>query len=518
MSAFATAQTAAESAVGGRRVEHIGVILVHGIGEQRRFEHLDGQTRYLIKALERLGEVETVSVDIVPSNAGAFHAEQDTWAAGPQPSVKIVVRHTIDGESRESRILIHEVWWADVNERYSLAKQFRFWLWALAIWSYPGKLGTTQSTVERVAPPLIPKRAGSEAYDRFRLFLLSAFFALLGLSIGWITFLAGRLFNWQMPDVLRVLTNYLSAVKLYNQRRRFGPGLWWAREEFLDAVGEPPRESVRRRMVRTLCDVACNNYDRWYVLAHSQGSVVAFNGLMATAYTWPGYLDEERWLRLQKNAMAGPSHGWVPSEGRVVQPRRPVWLNSRDIAYRHRIFSRFRGFLTYGSPLEKFVAIWPQRIAVCREPAFQKIPWINLYDPIDPVSGRLIAFTGYPAQCCPKAIDVGYCASWWLLLAHLKYLTSRNGLPDAATATVRWLLTDSPAQFFSGPLGLRPGYWFTNDKARSTVRTAIAWSTWIIATALLLTAGAFILPMLSDALSAVWTSFSKELGHVATGP
>lgn len=103
----------------------------------------------------------------------------------------------------------------------------------------------------------------------------------------------------------------LSAVKLYNQRRRFGPGLWWAREDFLDTVGQPPRVSLRRRMIRALCDVACQPYTRWYVLAHSQGSVVAFNGLMETAYSWPGYLDSERWAKANRNRRIAVSHAIV---------------------------------------------------------------------------------------------------------------------------------------------------------------------------------------------------------------
>lgn len=32
--------------------ERIGVILVHGIGEQRRFEHLSGEVRNLIAVLK----------------------------------------------------------------------------------------------------------------------------------------------------------------------------------------------------------------------------------------------------------------------------------------------------------------------------------------------------------------------------------------------------------------------------------------------------------------------------------
>jgi hypothetical protein len=423
---------------GNHTVGRVGVIVVHGIGEQRRFEHLDGQLRYLIRALRELPEVHTATVDIAASGAAAFHADQDTWTAGAEPSVTIVVNHTVDGNLSESRLMIHEVWWADVNERYSLAKQFRFWLWGLAIWAHPGKRGSTLATADRVSPPSI--LGGSELYARFRLFLVGVFFALLGFSVGTLTFLANRLFNWQTPDVLRVIANYVSAVKLYNQRERYSPGLWWESEDFLDSIGEPPRVSVRRRMIRTICDVAIGEYDRWYVLAHSQGSVVAFNGLMATAYTWPGYLDEARWQKLIRKGWAGPMRIEARPPVGIMEPRRPAWTRVNEIAYRSRIFGRFRGLLTYGSPLEKFASIWPARVPICREPAFAvDIPWINLYDPIDPVSGRLLAFSGQPEECCPRATNVGYCASWWLLLAHLKYLTPRKQQPDAATATVRWL-------------------------------------------------------------------------------
>jgi len=90
----------------------IGVILVHGIGEQRRFEHLDGQLRYLIKAIPNFDGFEAMSVDIAPASAAAFHADQDTWGSGPQPSVTVVVKHRIAGAICESRILVHEVYWA----------------------------------------------------------------------------------------------------------------------------------------------------------------------------------------------------------------------------------------------------------------------------------------------------------------------------------------------------------------------------------------------------------------------
>ena len=243
----------------------------------------------------------------------------------------------------------------------------------------------------RVRPLQIERT--TSLWERARLFFVGTFFVLVGYSIGTLTFLANRLFNWQTPRLLRVLANYVSAVKLYTQRRRFGAGFLWHREEFLDSIGEPPRVSIRRRIIRAIADVAANKYDRWYILAHSQGSVIAFNGLIETAYAWPGYLDERRCKRLCRAAFAGPAkdNSELPSsDGSKILPRRPSWAQKNEIVYRECLFGRFHGFLTYGSPLAKFAAIWPALVPISRQPAFQsKALWLNIYDPIDPVSGRL---------------------------------------------------------------------------------------------------------------------------------
>lgn len=495
--------------------ESVGIILVHGIGEQRRFDHLDGQTRLLLAALRRHPGVAEVSADIRNPGAAPFQAEQDTWNAGPGPAVNLTVRwRPADGAQRETRIGVHEVWWADVNERYSLAKQFRFWLWGLAIWAHPGKPGSSRPIARRHWLPGVA--GGSAVYDRIRLFLSSAFFALLGLALGPIAFLAKRLLDMRTPDVLRVLTNYLSAVKLYVQRRRFGPGLWWSRDEFLDSMGEPPRVSIRRRMVRGIADVACAGYQRWYVLAHSQGTVVAFNGLMADSYQWPGYLDEQRWLRLLERGLGGPAAPGATPPAPPIDPPPPAWTRGA-IAYRRRIFERFRGFLSYGSPLEKFASIWTDLVPISREAVFTGAPpWINLYDPIDPVSGRLAAYAGHPAECCPAPRNFGYCASWWLLLAHLKYLTGRSGRGDAASATAHWLLTDR-TDGFPGTAGWRAGNWFAERSAQFWVRSALAWLMWIAAAACVALVGAIVLPMVIQALLATCRVLRDAAAHYMLG-
>lgn len=506
-----------------QRPVKIGVILVHGIGEQRRFQHLDGQLRELIRALQGLqqcGKITQVSVDIASTGAAAFQADQDSWNAGPEPSVTVVIRHTLNGVPERTHLLVHEVWWADVNEPYSLAKQFRFWLWGLTVWIHPGRPNANRlGSAKNVAPPHIPDR--SPAWDRFRLWMVAVFFMLLGYSVGTIAFLATRLFNLQMPNLLRTIANYISAVKLYNQERRFGPGLFWKREEFLDTVGEAPRVSVRRRMIRAIADVACNRYHRWYILAHSQGTVVAFNGLMETAYAWPGYLDQQRWRRLKYEGMAGLGRIGMHIPEPPIMPRRPAWLNPEDIAYRTRIFSRFQGFLTYGSPLEKFAGLWPALVPISREPAFKPgVAWINVYDPIDPVSGRLKAFHTQPAACCPKARDYGYASGWLLLGAHLTYLTRRREGRDLATMTARWMLTGNNSAFArpNRDRGWKCGTWFTANSVQYHVRSAIAWLTWFLAAAILLALGAIILPMLWDAFLAAADKIQDEAIRLTIGP
>ncbi len=504
-------------------VEQVGVILVHGIGEQRRFEHLDGQLRALIGALDHLkdkGQIEDVSVDITSSGAAAFQAEQDTWNAGPKASVTVVVHHTTKGVRQETRLQMHEVWWADVNEPYSVAKQFRFWLWGLAIWAHPAKRQSALGSADRVAPPAIP--LSHRIWDRTRLFLVGFIFALLGFSIGMLMFLASRLLLWQTPDVLKVIANYISAVKLFNQSWRYGPGLLWGREDFLDSVGEPPRVSIRRRMIRAIADVACNNYHRLYILAHSQGTVVAFNGLMEANYAWPGYLDKERWDWLCQCGMAGPAlrHPGDPGAARVM-PRRPGWAAADDIAYRRRIFDRFHGLLIYGSPLEKFAGIWPALVPIARQPAFNdSVRWLNIHDPIDPVSGRLLAFQQQPPECCPHAINMGYAASWWLLLAHLKYLTYRDAQPDVAVATVMWLLTDSTAGFTRAAqanTGWRVGTWFHHNSPQWWLRVTLARASELAVAVILLLLGAIILPLLLQTAGALidvtWRNVANLIGH-----
>ena len=469
----------------------VGVVVVHGIGEQRRFEHLDGQVRQLIAALKARPGCE-VSAEIHAGRDSPFGATAATWSEGHP--VSVFVRET----GQLTRIDVHEVWWADVNELYSLAKQIRFWLWTLAIWLIPGKLGSALPQALHVTAPG-EQSASGRLWIRMRLLGVAIVAVAAACSIGLVSFLLERLFEIQAPDVLRTFVNYVAGVKLYNQKGRRGPGLPGSEADFLDTLREPPRVSVRRRMIRVLMRMAQGEYERWYVLAHSLGSVVAFNGLMETAYTWPGYLEEKTW-EAARNAtppLAGAHKpGWAVV-GDPAAPARPVWLTGSELVYRSRIFERLQGFVTFGCPLEKFAALWPARVPITKEPAFRVgTQWFNIFDPTDPVSGVLTSFDVADPHCCPPPTNLGFAAGPFLLVSHLKYLrasASRKGLADAFA---HWIVTGDSSRMGQGP------DWFQPGTARQSRRRALAWCSWAVLLALLYVAGGIILPAVGRAVRA----------------
>jgi len=444
--------------------ERVGIVLVHGIGEQKRFEHLEGHGRLLVDAMRRRRDAE-VTVDILSSPGGSYRSEQNTWASSP--SVRIAVKEK-GGTYRE--FFLHEVWWADVNEPYSIAKQLRFWLWGLSVWLYPRKDGSTSSGFEAMKDPEVPGLGRRrKIIVRLELFAVSSLFLMAAFPLGLLVVLAKRLLNLNAPDFLQTIVNYVSGVKLYNQRRRYGAALLFNKEsDFLDTMEEPPRVSVRRRMIEVLADVALQkpSYDRWYVLAHSLGSVVAFNGLMEPGEMMANYLGKKRWAVLKTRNLAGDRGdpllqgvGYFDSKDPSADngltppiPARPVWLGPNDVVFRHLFLQNFKGLLTYGSPLEKFAAIWPARVPVNRsEKHFPKgSEWINIYDPVDPVSGVLRAFkpgSEITEEHVPPARNIGFAAHWGLLYAHLRYLNLANDGPkDLGDAVANWLMTGSTFQ------------------------------------------------------------------------
>jgi hypothetical protein len=518
-------QASSPAAQPANKEPRIGIVLVHGIGEQRRFEHLDGELRPLIAALVRAGEAvhgktdpddppPNVTVEIVEGSASTLHADQDTWSTEFGAPVRVVVN---DAGVRK-HIHFHEVWWADVNEPYSLWKQIKFWCWGLSIWLVPSHLEFDLPGSAAMALPKFPPEASEGQYSlRFRLFCVCNIFAMAGFSLGAIVFLLKRLFGFQAPPIVKILVNYIGAVKLYSQRRRSDGG-------FLDAYAEPPRVSIRRRMIRTLAGVALADYDRWYIFAHSLGSVVAFNGLQEHAHAIPNYLSEKQYEKLIAGVggmpFAGPKRGTDDAEStKKMLPARPLWLSDNDVVYRDQLLSKFRGLLTYGSPLDKFAAIWPARVPINKkdeglaEHNGKKTEWINVYDPTDPVAAHLDAFAR-PADARSKTLlkptNFAYAAHPVLLLSHLHYLDGKKARTDRlADCLMRWVLGDKA--FVPGAIESKSP-WLEMKSWRRRRRSILAFATWIVAYLFLTFLGALSIPLWKSLIFDGGGAVTKQIG------
>jgi hypothetical protein len=400
----------------GKPVEKVAVLVVHGIGEQRRFEHLESETRKIVDAIiaNYGARRRDVTVVLKTATGDAFRGDQSSWVSGPDAPLHALVefkRNIVD-------IAFQEVWWADVNEAFTLGKQIRFWLWGLSLPGIP-------TNNERILPltkdrTRQPDNAGKLTLrHRIRLAYVAMMFGLSTFSIAFINTILKRL-SFSPLFSTSVIVNYLSAVKLYNQTKRAGGSP-------MDGPDEPPRVAIRRRMIRAMIDVAAANYDRWYILAHSLGSVVAWNGLMEIEEALPNYLDHDQWTELAAPLRAQSA---VPFNVTAMMPNRPVWLGRREIINRDALFQKFRGILTYGSPLERFCALWSNTVPINRkEDSFgYDSEWINVYDPTDPVGTPITDFdpagpASRPHHATLKPHNFPCRASPILLLSHICYLT-----------------------------------------------------------------------------------------------
>jgi hypothetical protein len=152
------------------------------------------------------------------------------------------------------------------------------------------------------------------------------------------------------------------------------------------------RVAIRRRMIKMLVqtarDVHEGKLDGYYVVGHSLGSVVAFNGLMEHGHVLTNYLSSVEWAGLPS---VFKQHVDGPAPAREVPPR-PPWLHPGDAIDRRALFAGLRGFLTMGSPLNKFATLWPALVPVNDDAAFNDVPWINVADCQDIVAGKVSLF------------------------------------------------------------------------------------------------------------------------------
>jgi hypothetical protein len=410
-----------------------GVIVVHGVGEQRRFEFLESIACNLFRALrndaQRSGKayIQLRRGDQVP-----HLSEEESWHEAPA-----LIRWQTD-KGGDIEVRFREVHWADLDFQFS----WRRWL-GLVVWSL-GVSGVRLFDKSAVGKPgkhgMCPPKGlsvGQRALVRMQLFGVSLLFFLMLVTSDLAYGLLSR-FGFRLKYLRKfrgLIYNYLGDVKLYQDA-------WVRDDDRLEVIGEKSRVAIRRRMVRALVQTAAEvergELDGYYVFSHSLGTVVAFNGLMETALALPNYLTEAEWNALPallKTKSANPAPA-------VQMPRRPLWLGDTDAVDRARLFKGLRGVLTMGSPLDKFAALWPAIVPVNGEPIPGMRPWINVADVQDIVAGSIDLFPACgsaPGVGGLKLVNHDWADQKTLFTAHTSYWQAKKGKSRLIDRLIPWI-------------------------------------------------------------------------------
>lgn len=445
-------------------VARVGVLLVHGMGEQKPGAHVERVVRSLLKswegALSAGHEVRDVLVrkghgceDGEPTastgdgrNRNREESPRDTPCNCPE-CARIIIRVTVGGGNTVD-LHCHEVWWADLGQRSGLKHALRFWGWVCSTPFRMPKVNTGQEAEHarrktwRMVDPKLESRFRWLACLGERIIL--GYFVLLTLVVRFTWGLLRQVVRRWAPSPVILLRSF-GDVALYQEEARADTG------SGVDMV-LPPRFAIRRRMVREMVAMAERGYDKWFVMAHSLGSVVAFNGLMEPDYILPNYLSEEHWRRIKSTRFY--SETGLGGDGlSAMRPRRPRWLADRDGVSRERLFERLAGFVTYGSPLHLFARLWPNTVPVNLRHAFGgKFRWINIHSPLDPISGALGVFQKLvkKGQSETALTSHLYAGSWRAFIAHAEYLRDKGREVDFCRALGRWFLSVSDFELERG--------------------------------------------------------------------
>lgn len=424
--------------------KRIGLLFVHGIGEQKRFEHLTGS----------VGELAELLLRAVPDSSVSVVDRTADWKAAPgvpDPAGRAPMTLTLRTPDKHFEYDCHEVWWADLGARSGLVDSITFWLWGLGQWAAPiyQELDGAQMTKQPIAegttrsrlvtlPSSVAGELGQEFLARIRL----AMAALAAAFIGSTWALAKRVLELlgKAPSPT-LIVRYVGDVRTYEERAR--PG-----DSAISDPGQPRRVGIRRRMVSEMMTMASReSLAEWWILAHSQGTVLAYNGLTEIGHALPNYLPEEQWAALPDKFK--DDEGCVRRKKlHAMMPARPPWLDDEDVISRPELFRKLRGLITYGSPLDKFAGLWPRIVGTATdrkvgdgEKPLAGCRWVNIAAPQDPVAGMLCRFPAEPGGrmegAIPPVRNIALPFSPTYGLAHIRYFAAAERWVDTGLERVK---------------------------------------------------------------------------------
>jgi len=472
----------------------VGVLLVHGIGETKKSENI-GEVATNIATVLRSDPNLAVRVIINYSDDAEYGASQQTWLAeDSEPVVIEVIEHDPNDQSKVVKVtelIFSEAWWADLGKSDSLSTQLSFWRWGLSLWSreqYLGKKDKNKQKEEEFSEEEfgtlnqvhLPTTVGTDKvpsislFGRLSFFIVSWIVLLILPLLSFLSFILRNILAVELrPDVL---VQYLGDIKNYQDQKRERQGAG-----YLIDIGQPLRVSIRRRVIRRLVKMGLANYDRWYVLAHSLGTVVAFNGLMEPEAAIPNYLNRDLWEKLKSSEPTINTKTPTPlkpSQCENMFPSRPAWLELDDIVDRKDLFKNLKGFMTYGCPLSKFAVVWPAIVPINKDNSVfsSGFEWINVYDPTDPVADqtRYFDLKNYGGK---EPIEIAYKAELIHLLSHIEYLTYNPNRESSLVKQVAYWLLEGDN--FKQPSGKKSWGW--PNESMTKLYTYIRYLIWFVA-------------------------------------
>ena len=421
-------------------IRRIVVIVVHGIGEQRRFGSLEEVVLNLVKALRKARPGRQVHIEVYEGDQAERHAAETSWRDSP-----VRVSWLADGLRMEA--VFREVFWADLDYPVSFTRWVRLVRWALTlpgvrIFSLgDGNLGTQEGDPSAHGLLSAPQLSvGRRVWVRLQLGLICCpLFVILIFANVAQTLLKRLSFNLPLN---RILYDYLGDILLYQD--------WLVRGSRVEGLDEKSRVAIRRRMVRTLVRTAAEccgdsaRHEGYYLFTHSLGTVAAFNALMEPSHVLPSYLTEEEWNRLPADWKQTRSAGAPAAQA----PQRPPWLSERDALSRGKLLEKLQGFLTVGSPLDKFAGLWPAIVPVNEEKPDNDVTWLNVSD-VQDIVGAGIDLFDRPVREGGQRVDLaglGFrLTNWdwvgtpWIFTAHTSYWTTHPGRERLMDRLIPWL-------------------------------------------------------------------------------
>jgi adenosine deaminase len=425
----------------------IGILVVHGIGTQSRFEHLANVARNFVSGARLVYGEDKVSVEQPAVReasfrriaAGEANPAESSGEVAERPRLTVLIRAGSD----EIAIDFREMWWHDLGTIPTLGSVFTFWLWVISLAGTHGYFEQSRPRSPLRAPANKSTEKGGVAFStRFSVFWWTNLFFLLLLPARLLIRLVAFIPGLGRIDVFRTVFAYMSSVQMYQERERKHGGA-------LTDFDQSRRASIQRRFANHLVDMAVEKHDSWYILGHSLGSVIAFKGLMSPGSALARYMSINRWdsRGLQEFKSTAENETRYADE-----PKCPHWMDRDAFLDRRLLFERLQGFITYGSPLEIFAHLWPAIVQINDQNVFSKeFEWLNFYDPTDIVARRApLSFRGSESI---SPTDFGCASSRRVWQAHTRYFhMAGEHKSSSLPALVEWMVgragADAPPRSF----------------------------------------------------------------------